>query len=79
MIEIIRQRLAPLEPSQLDIIDDSHLHIGHAGNTGGGHYRLVIAAPSLVGLSRLAQHQRIYGCLQDLIPTHIHALQIQVI
>ena len=41
-IDIIRNRLAFLKPISLDIEDESSLHIGHVGNTGGGHFNLVI-------------------------------------
>jgi BolA protein len=37
-ISKLREALAALSPTKLDIQDDSHLHAGHAGNTGGGHY-----------------------------------------
>ena len=41
-IDIIRNRLAFLKPISLDIEDESSLHRGHVGNTGGGHFNLVI-------------------------------------
>jgi BolA protein len=78
MIEIIRERLSALAPTHLEIIDDSHKHIGHAGNTGGGHYTIVISSPQFSGLTRIEQHRKIYACLDDFIPEKIHAVAIQI-
>ncbi len=77
-VELIRQRLAALEPQQLDIEDDSHLHRGHAGaSNGAGHYRVTIRSARFNGLSRIASQRLVYDALNDLIPYPIHALSIQ--
>ena len=74
----IRQRLAPLEPTQLAIVDESHLHAGHAGaRSGGGHYQLAIVAPAFAGLATMARHRLIYQHLGDLMRGPIHALSIR--
>lgn len=76
-IALIRTRLAALEPTTLDIRDDSHLHAGHAGAEGGaGHYHVRIFATCFAGLSRVARHRLVYDLLQDLIPYPIHALAL---
>ena len=55
--------------SELDIFDDSDAHIGHSGaKNGAGHFLLTIKSDALNSLSRVAQHQRIYAELDDLIP-----------
>lgn len=74
--EEIRQRLAALEPLRLDIRDDSALHAGHAGNTGGGHVTVSVVSSHFRGKSPIMRHRMIYQALQDLIPTRIHALSI---
>lgn len=76
-IELIRSRLAALEPISLDIEDDSHLHAGHAGSKGGaGHYRVRIVASCFNGLTQVARHRLVYHHLHDLIPFPIHALAL---
>ena len=76
-IDLIRTRLAALEPQTLEIEDESHLHAGHAGAAGGaGHYRLRIVADCFAGLAPVARHRLVYHHLQDLIPFPIHALAI---
>jgi BolA protein len=74
----MREHLAVLHPGQLDIIDESHLHAGHAGSrSGGGHYKLHIVSPQFAGLNTLARHRVIYSALGKMMQHEIHALNIQ--
>ncbi len=79
LIDEIRTRLATFEPTALDIKDDSALHAGHAGNTGGGHFNLLITSSQFCGKSQIIRHRLIYQALADLIPKRIHALSIKAI
>jgi BolA protein len=76
----IRQRLEiAFSPTQLEIIDDSVKHIGHAGSrNGAGHYTVIMTADSLKDKSRVDAHREIYALLADLIPDEVHALQIKL-
>lgn len=75
--DTLRARLAALKPDTLDIIDESHLHAGHAGaQSGASHFRLRITSPYFAGKSTLARHRLVYDLVQDLIPHPIHALAI---
>lgn len=78
-VEAIRERIEQaLSPEQLEIVDESQLHVGHAGaRDGRGHFRIRIAASSLDGLGRLERHRRIYAALGELMETDIHALSIE--
>lgn len=78
-IALVRQRLAVLEPSALEIGDDSHLHAGHAGAGGGGHYRVRIISQQFRGISRVARHRLVYQALDDLMQTRIHALALETL
>lgn len=80
-IQEIRNRLTQsLQPTFLEVIDDSAQHRGHAGaQSGAGHFTVRVAAPSLAGKSKVAAHQAIYKHLNDLIPDEIHALSIQIV
>jgi len=77
----IRERLeAALEPEQLEVLDESHLHVGHAGaRDGRGHFRIRIQSARLAALPRLGRHRRIYDALDDLFESDIHALAIEEI
>ena len=72
----IRQRLQALQPSLLELKDDSDLHRGHAGNQGGGHFSLTVKSSLFSGKSQIMRHRMVYALLQDLIPHRIHALSI---
>jgi len=73
----IRQRLALLAPETLEIIDESHLHAGHAGaQNGARHLRLRVRSAQFNGKPPLARHRLVYDILADLIPWPIHALAI---
>ncbi len=78
MVNLIRERLAPLEPEALEVFDDSHEHVGHAGaKGGGGHYQLLIVSRAFAGQGAVARHRLVYRALADLMPTRIHALAIR--
>ena len=68
---------AALQPQKLEVLDDSHLHAGHAGAREGRHFTVRITADRFNGLSRVARHRLIYDSLQLLIPRGIHALAIE--
>jgi len=80
-IDRMRERLTTsLQPQMLDIEDESHLHVGHAGaRDGRGHFRVIIVADAFEGLTRVQRHQRIYAALGDLMQTDIHALAVQAL
>jgi BolA family transcriptional regulator, general stress-responsive regulator len=66
-----------LDPVALEVIDDSHLHAGHAGAREGRHFTVRISSPRFAGMARVAQHRLVYSALRDLIPQGIHALAIE--
>lgn len=76
-IEQLKAALAPLNPSHLAIQDDSALHIGHTGNTGGGHYTVTIISDQFNGLSLIKRHRLVYDAAAALMKHDIHAMSIQ--
>lgn len=74
----LQARLQSLAPDSLDLIDESHLHAGHAGAQGGArHFRVRIVSKQFEGLGTLARHRLVYDCVRDLMPYPIHALAIE--
>jgi BolA protein len=65
-----------LQPTRLEVQDDSHLHAGHAGAREGRHFTVRIVSPAFNGLSRVARHRLVYHALSTLIPQGIHALAL---
>lgn len=77
VVELMRQRLASLEPEQVEIVDESPLHAGHAGaRSGGGHFQLTILSKHFAGQTVVARHRAVYQALGDLMGSRIHALNI---
>ncbi len=70
-----------LAPDQLDIVDDSQAHAGHAGQkqTGGGHFTVNIVSEHFAGKTSVQRHQMIYRALGTLMQTDIHALSIRAL
>ena len=74
----IRRRLAALQPSRLELLDESALHAGHAGASPAGNtqWRLAIESPLFAGKATVARHRMIYQALGELMQQPIHALAI---
>ena len=80
-VDTIRTVLeASLHPLQLEILDDSAAHAGHAGaRQGGGHFSVYIVAEAFEGKTLVQRHQLVYQALGDLMRTEIHALMIKAL
>ncbi len=77
-IELIRQRLAALDPEKIEILDESIRHEGHEGaKSGGGHYLLTVVSSKFFGLSAMARHRLIYAALGEMMRKDIHALSVK--
>ena len=75
----IRIRLQQaLDPVRLDVVDESHRHIGHAGYREGGetHFRVEVVSQAFAGKSRLDRHRVINGLLTEELQERVHALAI---
>jgi len=65
-------------PESIDVVDESHLHAGHAGHRPGGqsHFRIYIVSQAFAGKSRIDRHRMINAVLADDLAGGIHALAI---
>ncbi|MEO5795238.1 MAG: BolA family protein [Rhodoferax sp.] len=71
-----------LGPTQLEVLDESAAHAGHAGSNGsafGTHFRVRIASPLFTGKPRVARHRLVYDALQEFIDQGVHAIAIEVL
>nr|WP_321254107.1 BolA family protein [uncultured Ruegeria sp.] len=78
--EEIRSRLqAAFDPRELEVVDDSESHRGHAGYQDGGesHFNVRIRASAFEGQSRVARHRAVHKALGDVVP-RIHALALDI-
>jgi BolA family transcriptional regulator, general stress-responsive regulator len=65
-----------LAPAQLEIVDDSAKHAGHAGAREGGHFRVTLVSEAFRGKSAIQRHRLVFAAVADLMKTDIHALNI---
>lgn len=82
MEDTIRKKLTDfLAPSLLEVVNESHLHAGHAGDNGTGdsHFRVKIVSGKFAGLSRVERQRMIYNILEHELKTTIHALSINAL
>ncbi len=76
----IRTRLqAAFDPRELEVVDDSESHRGHAGYQEGGesHFNVRIRSEAFAGQSRVARHRAVHAALGDIVP-RIHALALDI-
>jgi BolA protein len=70
-----------LQPTTLEVIDESGQHVGHAGANGlgfGTHFRVRIGGPAFAGKGRVAQHRLVYDALRLFTDAGLHALAIEI-
>lgn len=73
----LRERLAALH---VEVVDESHLHAGHAGAaSGAGHFRALVVSARFTGLSLVAAQRLVYEALADELGGEIHALSLRTL
>ncbi len=75
--ELIRTRLAALAPQELNIVDESHMHVGHASAGGGGHFAIEIVSSAFADKTLIQRHRLVYDAMGDAMQSEIHALSIK--
>ena len=69
---------AAFAPLALEVVDDSHRHVGHAGaRDGRGHFTVEVVSAAFTGKSPVARHRAVYAALGEMMATDIHALAIR--
>jgi BolA family transcriptional regulator, general stress-responsive regulator len=76
--EIRNRLMVSLEPTRLDVINESHMHAGHRSSpgTGDSHFRVLVVSPKFAGLSRVARHRLVNETLAGLVGGKVHALAL---
>ena len=80
--DLITQKLTEaFAPAALEVVDESHLHEGHAGHRRGGesHFRVYIVAHAFKGKSRVERHRMVNETLRDELEGFVHALAIRAL
>lgn len=76
---VLREKL---QPTALEVIDESAAHAGHAGAGAEGygtHFRVRIASPEFAGKPRVARHRLVYDALHFFIDEGVHAIAIETL
>ena len=79
---LIEKKLeAALEPVRLEIVDESHLHAGHANAPEGGesHFHVTVAAAAFEGQNLVSRQRKVYEILADELAGPIHALSLSTL
>ena len=64
-------------PGSVEVEDESHRHVGHAGaRDGRGHFRVDITSDAFNGMPPLQRHRAVYAAVGSLMDSDIHALSI---
>ena len=76
---ITRTLTEAFRPVALDVVDESHLHKGHAGHRPEGetHFRVKITAEVFQGKSRVEAHRMVNAALAPEFAGGLHALAIE--
>ena len=80
--EIEQQLTARLQPTLLEVLDESAAHAGHSGANAqgfGSHFRVRIASAAFEGKTRVACHRLVYDAMQNFIDQGLHALAIEIV
>jgi len=73
----LRERLAAVH---VEVIDESHLHVGHAGvRDGGGHFRAVVVSLQFEGKTPVQRQRLVYDALESAMGSEIHALSMKTL
>ena len=78
--EITDALTVAFQPTALQVINESHLHSGHAGDDGSGesHWRVVIRAAAFAPMSRIERHRAVHAALGPGVMGRLHALGVDV-
>jgi BolA protein len=67
------------QPVQLEVVDDSARHAGHAGAPGSGesHFNVTIVSAAFEGQGRVQRQRRVYDALKAELAGPVHALSVK--
>ena len=73
----LRERLAAIH---VEVVDESHLHVGHVGaREGGGHFRAVVVSARFEDESPVERQRLVYNALEKVMGNEIHALSMKTL
>ena len=70
---LLQQRL---NPTHLEVVDESAQHVGHREAKNGSHIQVTIVIEQFNGLSLLQRHRLVYSAVGDFSLIALHALSL---
>ena len=80
--DALRRKLTEgFAPLELDVVDESARHAGHAGARPEGetHFRVRIVSAAFAGLSRVERQRMVYVALGEELAGPVHALSLNAL
>jgi len=76
---MLRRLSSALNPTRVELTDDSEQHRGHGGYNPAGesHFTLSIESPAFTGKNRVERQRMVYAALGELMRERVHALSIR--
>ena len=80
LVEKIKEKIRrEIEPEELILIDNSHLHVKHKFfDINKSHIKIIIKSKKLKGMDKISAHKKIFSLLETEVKTKIHALEIEI-
>lgn len=77
---IRKQIIEHLAPSHLEVVNESHLHVGHAGDDGSGqtHFKVVVVSDKFNSMQPVQMHRTVNDLLSDCFKNGLHALSLKL-
>lgn len=78
---IERKLTEALQPTRVEVVDESHLHAGHMGARPEGetHFRVLVVSAVFAGLSRVERQRRVFDALEAEMAGPVHALAMRTL
>jgi BolA protein len=72
---------AAFAPAEIELVDDSHRHAGHAGARPEGetHYTVRVVSPAFAGMNRVARSRAAHAVLEQEFGSGLHALSLRLL
>ncbi len=80
--DIMEEKLKlALNPSFIELNDESHLHAGHVGSNpkGESHFQLLIVSTQFEGVNRVQRQRMVYEVLAEELKERVHALALKTL
>jgi len=79
--KIIKKKIEhELSPMVCEVVNESHKHIGHAGDNGTGqtHFKLLIVSSQFENKNSVARQRLVYSIINEAFSLGLHAVSMNL-